>query len=121
MDTDRKPAAVPQSKPEVISPVHAVDEDTSESVHLDPSNRNLPPQTTLRNDDNLAPSAAAASSENFHDTSSMQHLTQPLPEEPPELNPERRPTGDESEIDWIVPKEEKVSLHFLFSNLNRVF
>lgn len=115
MDTDRKPAAVLQSEPEVISPVHASGEDTSGSVQLDESNRNLP-RTTPRNDNNLAPSAAAASTENFHDTSSMQHLTQPI-RELPELNPERRQTEDESEIDWIGPKEEKVSLHFLFSNL----
>jgi hypothetical protein len=108
MDKDRKPAAVLHSEPEVISPVHASDEGTSSgTVQLDQSNRNLPP-TTVRIDSNFDPSAAT--SENFHDTSSMQPLTQPVL---PELNSERRQTRNESELDWI-PEEEKVSLYLFY-------
>jgi len=114
MDTDREPV---QSEPQVTSPVHALGEGTSESVQLDrsksnPSNRNVPRTTPRIDATNLGPSAATTSeNDNFHDTSSLQRLTQPIRETsvriPPELSPSRRITRNESEIDWIVPKEEK--------------
>jgi len=112
MDTDRKPAAVLHTEPEVISPVRALGEGTSGTVQPDLSNspiRNIPRTTTRIDSSNLGPSAAT-SSENFHDTSSMQLLTQPIRQTSvrlPDLNTERRQTKNEGEIDWIVPKEEE--------------
>ena len=118
MDSDRKPAALLQSEPEVISPVHALGEGTSGTIKLDRSNsphRNVLRTSPRIDSKNLGPSAAT-SSENFHDTSSMQHLTQPIRQTSvrlPELGSGRRQT---SEIDWIVPKEEKVSSNVLILN-----
>lgn len=124
MDTDREPAAaVFQSEPEVISPVHALGESTSGTNKLDQSNsprRNVPRTTPRIDSNNLGPSAPA-SSENFHDTSSLQPLTQPIRQTSvrlPDLNSGRRETKNESEIDWIVPKEERVS-NVLILSLNR--
>jgi len=110
MDTDREPAAALQSKPEVISPVNAlVGEGTSGTIQLDRSQRNVLRTTPRIDTSNLDPSAATTS-ENFHDTSSLQPLTQPKRQtyvRLPDLNPEKRVTGSDSEIDWTVPKEEK--------------
>ena len=112
MDTDHRELV--QSEPEVTSPVHAVGEGTSESVPPDqsnPSNGNVP-RTTRIDTTNLGPSAATTSENgNFYDTSSLQHLTQPIRQTSVRLplSPARRLTRNESEIDWIVPKEEKVS------------
>jgi hypothetical protein len=109
MDTDRVPA-------EITPPVRAF---LGEDAQLDPSHRNVL-RTSPRTDyGNLGPS----SSENFHDTSSLQplrdnndHLPEPIPQSAlPELNTERKNNG---ESDWIVPKEEKVS-SVLILNLNR--
>jgi hypothetical protein len=108
MDTDRIPA-------EITPPVRAF---LGEDTQLDPSHRNVLRTTHRIDSGNLGPSAAlsSTSSENFHDTSSLQPLRnnddrfpQPIPQSAvhqPELNTERKIN---SEIDWIVPKEEKVS------------
>lgn len=129
MDTaDRVPA------PEVTSPVHALHQDTSGTIQPDqsnPSHRNV--RTTARVDpSDLSPSAAlsATSSEGFNlnDTTSFQplrsnndHLAQPLQLPSVRLPESKRETrmNNDNEIDWIVPKEEKVS-NVLILNLIRV-
>jgi hypothetical protein len=111
MDTDRQPAtAVLQSEPEVISPVRAKGEGTTGTIQWEPSNpsHRIVPRTTPRTDNNLGPSAAT-SSENFHDTSSLQNLTQSIQRPSVHLSESRRETKNDDEIDWIGPKEEKVS------------
>ena len=138
MDTDRAPAALLQSEPEVISPVH-LGEDTSGTAQPDrsnPSHRNVLPTTPRTDGSHLGPSAAlsSTSSDNLYDTSSLRPLrtrsnndrVQPIqqpsaPLQGPELNSRRREieTNDENGIDWIVPKEEKPEVsNVLILNLN---
>jgi hypothetical protein len=122
MDTDRVPPALLHSEPEGTSPAHAAfGEDTQ-------PDRNLQRTTPRIDSGNLGHSAAlsSTSSENFRDTSSLQplrsqndHLPQPIPPPSvhlPDLNSEKR--NDDNEVDWMVPKEEKVS-SVLILNLNR--
>ena len=125
MDIDRVPAAQLHSEPEVNSPVHALGEGTSEAIQPDLSNnplhRNAPRTTPRIEASNIVHPVAmsSTSSENFNDTSSLQPLrsnidrfAQPIrslsARLPAELNTGKK-VNNENEIDWIVPKEEKVS------------
>ena len=120
---DHEPAAVLQSNgPEVISPVNALGEGTTGT--MDRSNRNVQSTTPRIDVSNLGGPSADTSSDNFHDTSSLQPLTQPIRQTSvrlPDLNPEKRQTRKDNEIDWIVPKEEKVSSNVLILILDHVY
>lgn len=131
MDTDRVPAARLQSEPEITAPVHALGEDTSGTVQPDrsnPSHRIVPPMSPRIDAAGPSTALSSTSSENLYDTSSLQplrtnddNLVQPIRQPTvrlPELNSGRRETETNNEIDWIVPKDEKVS-NVLILNLNR--
>ena len=115
MDTERVPA-------EITPPVRAF---LGEDTQPDPSHQNVLRTAPRIDSGNLGPALSSTSSDNFHDTSSLQplrnnndHLQQPITQSAvrlPVLNTERNTNG---EIDWIVPKEEKVS-SVLILNLNR--